>query len=299
MSGDPEPLTIEADDGWPIAATLFRGSGDGPAVLVSGAAAVPQTFYVAIARHLVDAGAAAALTYDYRGIAQSAGDRSRWRSLRMKDWALRDMPAALDRLRGALPDAPIVGLGHSFGGQGLGLCERADAFARYATFASMSGYWRGLEDARNVWLRTQLLGRSVALATGAMPRWTGIGEPMPGGVFLDWARWIARPDYFFNDPDLPETARFADVHTPLLTIGATDDPWANPRATFDLMRRYTAADVREVWLAPAERGRIGHMGFFRRVHADLWSVAVDFLLHREWGEAEPLGTRAQAAVAVV
>ena len=127
-----------------------------------------------------------------------------------------------------------------------------------------------------------------------MPRWTGIGETMPGGVFLDWARWIGRPDYFFGDPDLPETARFAEVRLPLLVIGALDDPWANPRATHDLMRHYVGADVREVWLAPDANGRIGHMGFFRRANREHWPAATDFLLHGEWGAAEPLGTRPAA-----
>jgi hypothetical protein len=35
---------------------------------------------------------------------------------------------------------------------------------------------------------------------------------------------------FFGDPAVPETSRFADVKTPILSLGMTDDTWGTPRA---------------------------------------------------------------------
>ena len=291
----PQHLALTADDGWPVGATLFAGRGDGAAVLVSGAAAVPQRFYAPFALHLVGAGASAVLTYDYRGIARSVGERSRRRSLRMKDWALHDFPAALAHLRRARPDVPLVGLGHSFGGQAIGLQSRPNVFERYATLNTMSGYWRGLQDGRSVWWRTQIVGKGLSRILGEVPGWAGLREAMPGGVFLDWARWIATPDYFFSDPDLPETANYAKVALPYLNVSATDDPWANPDANLDFMRHYANADVREIWLRPGPGERIGHTGFFRRRNAGHWPPVADFLLRGRWGEARPLGSRARIA----
>lgn len=66
-------IEFEPADGWPLAGTLFEGEGNGPAVLISGAAAVPHRFYACFARWLCEGGARTVLTYDYRGIADSAG----------------------------------------------------------------------------------------------------------------------------------------------------------------------------------------------------------------------------------
>ena len=65
------------------------GSGAGVIVLQEWWGLVPQI--KAVCDRLAEAGFTA-LTYDYRGIAASAGNRKRWRSLRMKDWALLDFP---------------------------------------------------------------------------------------------------------------------------------------------------------------------------------------------------------------
>ena len=207
----------------------------------------------------------------------------------MADWGLLDMPAAMDALLAAAPRGELVGIGHSYGGQAIGFCGCAGAFARYATVATMSGYWRGLRDARRVWFQTQVLGRSIARMSGRVPGWLGVGATMPGGVFLDWARWIATPDYFFSDPDVP-TERFSQVTLPYLTVGALDDPWANPHATFDLMRRFGNANVHETWIDASEG--IGHLGYFRRKHEKHWPLVGDFVLHGDWKDAQPLGTMA-------
>lgn len=298
MAGHSRSVTLRTDDDWRLAATLFTGPGDGPLVLVQGGTAVPRTFYTHWAQHMIAAGARAVLTYDYRGVAGSAGDRSRWRSLRLKDWALRDMPTAVTYLRGVAPDAPLVGVGHSFGGQAIGLCDCAHHFDRFAAVATMSGYWRALDNAKTIWLRTQVNGRLLAYTLGRVPGWTGIGQTLPAGIYLDWARWILSPDYFFSDPELPGARGYMRVALPFLNVAATDDPWCNAATNLALMRHYAAADVREVWLEPTATARIGHLGFFRRANAQHWPMLANFLLHGAWNGAEALGTRAAQLSAV-
>ena len=99
----------------------------------------------------------------------------------------------------------MVGVGQSYGGQALGLCGISGRFTRYGMVATMSGYHRGLDD-RWAGPRMFLIGVPVASLLGRVPRWLGIGEPIPASVFRDWARWCRRPDYFFGDPVVPETA---------------------------------------------------------------------------------------------
>ncbi|MEM7300318.1 MAG: alpha/beta hydrolase [Pseudomonadota bacterium] len=281
---EEEAIDLTCADGVRIAGTLFfpikTGKSKGPKVLISGAAAVPHTYYHPFARHLIDEGSAAVFTYDYRGIGVSAGDRRDWKTFRMADWGRQDFVVAADYLNGRNPNTPMVGIGHSFGGQALGLSDRWLHFSRYLAIASMSGYWRGTDEPIGVYLKTQFLGAPLAVLLGRVPGWLGIGETMPGPVFRDWARWIKSPDYFFSDPALPETRHYGEVALPLRVVQVTDDAWGTKRAIHSLFDRYTGADTEHVAISPDEAsGSIGHLGFFRRRHAENhWPKVSEWLL---------------------
>lgn len=285
-------VVFTAPDGFPLAGTLFEGDGKKPAVLISSASAVPRGLYAGFAAAVVNAGARAALIYDYRGTGGSRRPAGWARRIGMKDWALADMPAALAALESAAPGAAIVGLGQSFGGQALGLSGISARFQRYAMVATLSGYWRGVGD--NVGLKMFGIGVPISLCFRDMPRWTGVGDPIPSSVFRDWARWCAMPNYFFDDRNFPETARYHDVRTPILSLSVTDDVWGTPRAVNSLMRHYVHAPLEQRWVSPDDAGgqEIGHLGFFRsRFATTLWPPLIDWLLD---GTPMTLGRRDQA-----
>lgn len=272
-------VRFPAADGFPLGGTLFEGDGDGPLVLVSSATAVPQRLYAGFAGALVTAGARAVLTYDYRGTGASPRPHGWSRRIDYKHWALQDFPAAFDALQAAAPGHPVVGVGQSYGGHALGLSGVSDRFSRYAMVASMTASFRLLDD-RLAWARMNLVGVPVSLLFRDTPRWLGIGEPIPSSCFRDWARWCRMKNYFFDDPGLPETARFAQVRTPILAIGLTDDAWATRRAMADFLARHAGAPVEHRRVSPAEAGgAVGHLGFFRsRFSRTLWPPLVGWLL---------------------
>ncbi|MBU2329271.1 MAG: hypothetical protein KJ755_18275, partial [Alphaproteobacteria bacterium] len=163
-------IAFEASDRFPLHATLFRGSGDGPLALISSAAAVPRGFYAKFAEHLVlRHGFRAALTYDYRGVAGSQAPSSWKRPLLMRDWAHFDMPAALHRLELEAPDHRMVGIGQSFGGQVLALGGRAERFSRYLMVATMTGYWGNTKPRFRVFSQMNLVGVPLAVLLGKVP----------------------------------------------------------------------------------------------------------------------------------
>ena len=125
-----DDITFPAADGYLLGATLFLPRGaKRHAVLINSATAVPRKIYRGFAGYLARRGCAV-LTYDYRGI----GD-SRQKSLvgynqpkslvgfkaSMADWAALDVTAAVAWMRERYKTLPLNYVGHSFGGQALGL----------------------------------------------------------------------------------------------------------------------------------------------------------------------------------
>ncbi|RKE84452.1 alpha/beta fold hydrolase [Rhizobium sp. AG855] len=273
-------LVITTADGFPISATLFSGTGEGPLALISAAAAVPRGFYARFAVHLVqDHGFRAALTYDYRGVSGSTAPSDWRRPLLMRDWAHFDMPAALKRLEAEAPGHPVVGIGQSFGGQVLALGGCSDRFQRYLMVATMTGYWGNTKTRYRVFSQMNLIGVPLALLLGKVPGQVGLGQTLPGTVFREWARWGRHPEYFFADQSMDAVRRFGEVETPILALGMTDDPWGTPRAQHALLKYYHRAPTEIRWLSPEEAGGpIGHLGFFRSQFRDtLWQPAVEWL----------------------
>lgn len=272
-------IAFDADDGFPLSGTLFEGHGNGPMVLISSATAVPQHLYRGFAIALVEAGAKAVLTYDYRGTGASPRPENYSDRINYKDWAIQDFPVALNALQNISPQHDVVGLGQSFGGHALGLSGKAANFKRYAMVATMSGYTKLLDDPY-AWPRMNLAGVPVSFLFRDIPRWMGIGEPIPSSCFRDWARWCRMKDFLFQDPLLPEKGRYKDVAIPILAIGLTDDPWATPRAVAHFLSRHENAQIEQRWISPHEAGgKIGHLGFFRsRFSKTLWPHLIRWLL---------------------
>ncbi|PHR18265.1 MAG: hypothetical protein COA37_20395 [Hoeflea sp.] len=280
-SAHAETIRFEAADGHPLEGTLTTGPGHGPLALISAATAVKRGFYQKFAESLVtEHGFRAALTYDYRGTGGSVSQDFNPRHISMADWGMKDFPAALARLELVAPGHRVVGVGQSYGGQALGLGNVSERFERYLMVATISGYWRNLGGGFKLYALMNLVANPVAFLVGHVPSGMGLGSGLPGGVFSDWTRWCNRPDYFFSEePRFDAKNLFASVRTPILAIGATDDPWGTPAAREAIMRHFTNAPVETRWLDPQEAGGpIGHLDFFRsRFRETLWPEAIGWL----------------------
>src|SRR5207244_2722634 len=136
-------VTLHAEDGYPLGATLY-GSG-ARAVLVMSATGVPQSYYAKFAGYLAERGFSA-LTFDYRGIGRSRNGDIRKLAARMRDWALLDAAAAFRFF-----SAKILIVGHSFGGQALGLLPDPERIAGALVVGSQSGYWRNWSALGRAW----------------------------------------------------------------------------------------------------------------------------------------------------
>jgi predicted alpha/beta hydrolase len=264
--------------GWVLAASVFENPGSDTVVLVNAATGVPRQFYKYFADYLRDHGWTT-VTWDYRGIGDSAPPSLRGFDVRMRDWALIDMQAIVDWLSSEFGPRRIFSVGHSFGGQGIGLIETPQRISAMVGVSAQSGYWGvqgGFEQYRARFAVTVLIPVLTRLF-GYFP-WSrfAAGEDLPAGVALEWARWCRNRDYLLGDETLP-LQRYEAFDAPVLAYSIEDDDWGTPRAVDDMMRAYSNVTRRH--LVPANYGleKLGHMGFFRKGSERVWDEVVQWL----------------------
>ena len=286
MTGDEgRPVSVAARDGYALAGKVFLPTGETPGtvVVINSATAVPQGYYRGFARYLAER-SAAALTYDYRGIGGSAPARLRGFEARMRDWAEQDVAGAIDWAGATFPHASLRAVGHSVGGHALGLACNNHRIDRAVAVAAQSGYW-GFSATPERYRVLALMGAVLPALThtvgyGPASR-LGIGEDLPKGVLLEWARWCRMPEYFFADETLASLRNFGALACPLLSVRAADDPWATERAVGHFVGHFTNAQVTHRVIEPGEAGvdKLGHFGPFRsRVKETVWREMADWVL---------------------
>ena len=134
--------TVRTGDGAEIAATTFGDANDCRAgVLIVSAMAVEQDYYEPFAQWLAERDHFVA-TFDYRGIGRSRRGPLRRVAADVVTWAREDTGAMVDFVARQIGDRPLLWVGHSLGGQILGLVPQRMRIAAVLTVAAGSGYWR-------------------------------------------------------------------------------------------------------------------------------------------------------------
>jgi predicted alpha/beta hydrolase len=272
----PHPRTVATPNGFKLQANFFHPQNEMRAsVLIVPAMGVKQTFYAPLAAWLAEQGYLA-VTFDYSGIGLSGSGALRKLDVDILGWALNDCVAMLDAVVAAAPEVPLYWIGHSLGGQVLGLLPDRSRIARAVTIAVGSGYWRE-NSASTKWKAAYLWYVVVPLVTrlcGYFPgkRLRKVGD-LPRGVIEQWRRWCLDPDYLVGAEGEMMRAQFAAVETPITSLSFVDDEMMSVRNTESLHSFYVNAPRRMKRIAPQEIGatRIGHFGFFKSQFKDsLW-----------------------------
>ena len=263
---------VTTADGQQIAARFFTAQGAAKgAVLIVPAMGVSQDYYEPFARWLAQQGFTAA-TFDYRGTGDSRPSELRGFKADIFDWARLDCAAMIDVLR----ERPLYWIGHSLGGQILGLVPNRESITKAITVATGSGYWR--ENKPRIrplawWLWFVVTPPALAL-WGYFPGKTlrKVGD-LPKGVMQQWRRWCLDPEYAIGAEGDGIRAQYAAVRTPIVSLSFADDEMMSARNTESIHGFYAAAPRKMKRIAPQDIGvaRIGHFGFFRSMfEPTLW-----------------------------
>lgn len=250
-------------------------------VVIPSAMGVAQNYYACFAQWLADQGYLV-VTFDYRGIGLSAPRSLRGFKMDIFDWA-QDCAAVIDFAGERSGKLPLFWLGHSLGGQLLGLIPNRDRIHRVMTVATGNGYWRenSWPTRRVVWWMWFI---AVPLATrlaGYFPgkRMRKVGD-LPRGVIEQWRRWCLNREYVVGVEGDAVRTNYASVTTPMVSVSFTDDEMMSEQSIRSLHRLYTGAPIEYRRIAPRDIGveRIGHFGFFRpQFEQTLWPMVRQWL----------------------
>ncbi|HEV2146757.1 MAG TPA: alpha/beta fold hydrolase [Longimicrobiaceae bacterium] len=281
-----ETLSLPATDGTPLAATLYEPAdtaANGRIVILNSAVGVRRGFYDRFARALADRGFAV-LTYDYRGIGDSRPTGPRGAQGTIQEWGGKDFAGVLDWTADAQPVRTIAVIGHSIGGQVVGLAPNNGRIAAMLTVSSQIG-WCGHWDRparymlRFVW--HVFLPGTVRMLGYFPARRLGFGDNLPPGIALEWARWCRNPRYMVDERGEPLRTYFDRFRGSLLAYSFADDPFAPRRSVDALVAQYrnAAAEHRHMVPRALRLPKIAHSGFFRGPGREaLWPEAAEWLL---------------------
>lgn len=271
-------IEIRCADGRVLAATVFGAREHGRTVaVVAAATGVCRRVYRRYAEYLAGRDLTA-LTFDYRGVGGSRRGPLRSDAARLADWGRLDLTAALDWVREELRPRSTCVVAHSVGGQILPLVDAPERVDGVVYVGAQEGYWGhwpmplGL-----VFLALcRVVMPGLVYGSGFLPaRMLRLGEDLPPGVGLDWARWASTRDYLQREPFVDRLA------LPALAYGFADDALAPRRAVDRLLASQPRLALRRRHVVPAELGLpgIGHFGFFRHdLSGSLWAESAAFML---------------------
>tara|TARA_B100000700_G_C15024688_1_gene847545 strand:- start:1661 stop:2521 length:861 start_codon:yes stop_codon:yes gene_type:complete len=243
-------------------------------VVIAPALGVKQRFYHRFAQWLADQGIAVTC-FDYYGIGDSKNKPLNAIDTDIIEWATLDLDHVLTWASQQRPSAELIWLGHSLGGQLLGLIPQPERINRIVTVASGTGYWlkASAQVKRTSWLLWYL---AIPLATpiaGYFPgkRLNMVGD-MPARAMRQWSRWCRSRNYLFDHLSAEQLEGYQRLTQPYHAFSISDDELLVEDNVRALLQRYPNTEQKLTRLTPQQAGRrIGHFNIFKPTHQHtLW-----------------------------
>lgn len=266
---DSYELTIMTERNHPLAATVYSPNNQTTtevkvAVMIAPATGIKRQFYHNFASFLAEQGFGV-ITFDNEGISESLSTSVAKSDASLISWGRHDMPAVLDALQYEFADATYHLIGHSAGGQLIGLMPNYKAISSIFNVACSSGQIKNMD----MPYKLKAMGFMDAfiplsnLVLGYTPTdKIGMGEPLPRGVARQWREWCNGAGYIHTVLGKTIHHHFYDqITTPALWLGFSDDEIANSENIDDMIRVFPNMPVEKHYLNPKDLGVdcIGHI----------------------------------------
>ncbi|MCH7312862.1 alpha/beta fold hydrolase [Acinetobacter sp. ANC 3882] len=274
-----ESFWISCKDDYQLAAQFYPAQDHTKPypVLICPATGITKNFYHAFANWLNQQGYPV-LSFDFRGIGESLHGPLKDSTASINDWGIYDIPAAIETLLNKTQAEKVIIVGHSAGGQLLGITSNYDKVAKVLAIAGSTGHVKGLKGKTKILAPVMfnvIFPVSSFLKGYGATQFIGMGENLPKNVAKQWAEFCSKPGYVMNAIG---KSIFEDYHQeiqcPITSFWATDDEIATQANVKDLLRLYPNAPTKLIELNPQQHGykQIGHMSMFKKSHQKLWPL---------------------------
>lgn len=278
----PKDITIKCSDNIELSATVYQPETVKGAIMIGPATGIKKRFYNSFATHLAENGYGV-ITFDNRGIGGSKNGNINKIDASLTNWGRLDMATVFEQLKELFPNTKYHLVGHSAGGQLVGLMHNGAEFSSMVNFASSSGNLGNMTFPFRIsaeFFMNMFIPFNNFFFGKTNSQWVGMGETLPKKVAQQWQKWCNGSGYVKTAFGKEIKEHNYDVlKFPSLWIHATDDGIANYKNVKEMVAVYTNSDVEIVTLNPKELGykEIGHMKFFSSKNKELWKYALDFL----------------------
>jgi len=276
-------IKINCADKIQLAATSYTPiQGMKGAIIMAPATGIKRQFYANFASHLAENGYGV-ITFDNRGIGESLIGTIKHCDVSLQCWGEKDLPAVFEQLKQIFPDTRYHLIGHSAGGQLVGLMPNASEFSSIFNFACSSGCLKNMPFQHKFkahFFMNFFIPLSNSLFGHTKSQWIGMGEPLPKNVAKQWQAWC-------NGSGYVKTAFGQTVHkhfyneleTPSMWVNACDDFIANNENTDDMISVFKKLPANKLTISAMDHGldEIGHMKFFSRKSKVLWKYPLNWL----------------------
>ena len=273
---------IQCQDGYTLTGVFYPAHQEtlkAYPILLCPATGITSRFYQQFCQWLSTQGYAV-LSFDFRGIGESLQGKVKHSKASIVQWGQLDIPAAIEHLLALTQSDKVILVGHSAGGQLLGIASNYNKVEKVVAIAGSTGFIKQLKG------RTKLLAPFMFKAIFPLARYTlgygptkaiGMGENLPKDVAQQWAQFCSNPGYVANAIGKTVAAEqdyHAKIHCPVTAIWATDDEIATEANVLGLLQLYPNAPTQMIELNPQQHGHqhIGHMLMFRTSHQNLWPL---------------------------
>lgn len=277
-----QPIQIYCSDHTTIAGTLYKTNFIKGAVIICPATGIKRGFYHHFAVFLAEHGYGV-ITYDNQGIGDSLKGSLKLCPSSLVTWGEIDQTAALERLKEEFPATKYHVVGHSAGGQLVGLMQNALELSSIYNYACSSGSLRNMKFPFKIkahFFMSAFIPLNNFLMGYTNSPLINMGEPLPKKVAAQWSEWcrgsgyiqMALGEYVFHH-------HYDDLAIPSMWVNATDDDIAINKNVEDMIRVYKSLKVERLILDPKKLGypSIGHMNFFRDKYQELWHHTIKWL----------------------
>ena len=282
-------ISFIAEDGFKLNGAVFSAIGSSDnfnRVLIIGSAfGVPYQYYKHIAGFLAEQGMAV-LVFDYRGISHSKHGNMATNRILMQHWGQLDLEAAIQFVQSEYQPKNISYLGHSAGGQIIGLAPSSHAFDKIIIAASGVGAWRlwpGVQKYALAAIWYLVFPVVMAFQFGDFFKSRFLGPiPVPKTAVKQWLTWARSREYLFSPEHGLELSGYKRIDADILGITISDDWYAPKEARDGLLKHYPNANKEVLNISPKslERKSIGHFGLFKKkqeIKDGIWQPIVNFL----------------------